>query len=278
MTARWVRHGLISLWPAGWGARLGMLWLLALVAVAALSPLAGYPVGADVQLSIAGQGPSAAHPLGTDHLGRDTLARLLLATRSFVGPGLIAATVAAVVAVPTGAVAGFVGGGVALAVRFAADVLASVPRFVLVLLLLTVWGDDPTVLGVALGLAYVPELAEALRTHVESLRHDDFVDAGRAHGVPDGALLWQHLVLGASMPTIGRHLARLFGFTVVVESTLAYLGGFGVQEPTPSWGNLLVFEWGRGLGVPQLAPAVALWLTIAASAVLASGLGDSDAR
>ena len=270
---RWLRHALRGLRAHdSLLGRLGLGWLLLLVVVALCAPLAGYPIGADVDLSQASQGMSSRHLLGTDHLGRDTFARLALACRAFTGPGLLAGLVA-LTAVPTGALAGMHGGWVAHLTRYVAGVVASVPRFVLVLLLLTIYGNTPTVLGLAIGLAYVPELAEAVRARVEGLRVADFVLASRAHGVPEGRLLWLHLVLGATHQLVARHLIRVFAFTVVVESTLADLGGFGVQEPQPSWGNLLVFEWGRGLGPQVIAPAAALLITLAACAAAAGFVG-----
>jgi len=275
----------VTPWLRAWGAAtwarrrptslLAAAWLVALAAAAVLGPLGGYPVGADVDLSVASQGPSAQHWLGTDHLGRDIGWRLLLACRAFVGPGVVAAGVAAALGVLPAAVAGMVGGAPALALRYLTSVVATVPRFVWVLLLLTIYGDTPTKLGAALGLAYAPELFEAVHARVAALRRSAFVEASRAHGVSWGRLLFVHLLVGAAGDLVARHLVRVFAFAVVVESTLAYLGGFGVQEPVPSWGNMLVFEWGRGAGVPQLAPAVALVLTLAACASVAGWLGGA---
>mgnify|MGYP003886402417 FL=1 len=246
-----------------------------LVVAALLAPLGGYPIGADVDLTAANVGPSPAHWLGTDHLGRNVAWRLILASRAFLGPGLVAAAVAATLGVVPGAVAGLLGGVPALALRYLTGVLATVPRFVLVLLLLTIYGDSPTHLGIAMGLAYAPELWEAVHGRVDELRRAEFVQASRAHGVPWWRLLFLHLLVGATGGLVARHLVRVFAFAVVVESTLAYLGGFGVQEPWPSWGNMLVFEWGRGFGAAQLAPAVVLMLTVTACASVAGLVGGA---
>mgnify|MGYP000400668700 FL=1 len=86
-------------------------------------------------------------------------------------------------------------------------------------------------------------------------------------------LLFLHVLVGAAGGLVARHLLRAFAFTVVLESTLSYLGGFGVQEPWPSWGNMLVFEWGRGLGVAQIAPAAMLLFTVGACASVAGWAG-----
>lgn len=247
------------------------LAFLALVAVGAvLAPLSGYPIGADVQPAQRGLAMSWGHPLGTDHLGRDVWWRLVFAARAFVFPGTLACLTAAVVAVPAAAWAAWGGGWLAGVVRYGFTVIASLPRFVLALLVCAIYGDSPWLLAVAAGVAYAPALAEAVMGRIERLRSDEYVLASSAHGVPTWRLVWIHLVGAACGRLIGRHLLLLFGYFVVLECTLSYLGSFGVQEPLPSWGNMLVFEWGRGLSAGLLAPAVAIWLTVVA-AVLASG-------
>lgn len=253
---------------------LGLALLALVVITALLSPLAGYEPGLDVNVGARSLAPSLAHPLGTDHLGRDVLWRLLLACRAFMGPGALACAVAAALAVPAGGLAGFYGGPVGSVLRFGSTVVASVPRFVLVLLVATVYGNSLALLGVAAGVAYAPALLEDVHARVEELRTSEMVLASHAHGVPTWRLLWVHLVIGACGGIILRHLVLLFGFVVVLETTLSYIGGFGVPEPTPSWGNMLVFDWGYdGSVVSRLAPAVALWATVAATTAVGGLLG-----
>lgn len=252
------------------------LLLLAVVVVGLVVPWMGYDPITDVDPSQAQLPPGPGHWLGTDHLGRDVFKRLLLACQFFVGPGLLACGVAAVVAIPAGAIAGYSGGWIESALRWVFTVVASVPRFVLVLLVLSIYGDRLWLLALAAGVAYSPTLAEALFARIESLRSADYVLANRAYGVPGWRILWVHLVWAASRRLIGRHLLTLFGYFLVLETTLSYIGGFGVQEPMPSWGNMLVFEWGHGHWYsPQvLAPVIALWTTIAATAWAAEALEE----
>lgn len=243
-------------------AGIGLVTLVVLAS--AFAPLGGYPVGADVDPAARSLGPSTAHWLGTDHLGRDVLWRLLLASGAFVVPGMLSCAVAAVAGVPLGAVAGWRGGGPALAVRTALGSVAAIPRLVLVLLGCAIYGNDPLVLAVAAGIASVPPLAEAVRERIERLRLEEFVLASRAHGLSEARIVLVHLVGAACARPIARRLLDTFGAFVVLECTLSYLGGLGVQEPVPSWGNMLAFEWGRGLGAPVLAPGLAIWATVAA--------------
>ncbi len=253
------------------------LFLLAVVVTGLAAPFSGYDPILDVDPSRASLPPGPGHWLGTDHLGRDVLSRLLLACQSFVAPGLLACLVAAVLAIPLGAVAGYHGGALETGIRWFFTVVASIPRYVLVLLVLTIYGDDLWLLALAVGVAYTPTLAEAVFARIEQLRSADYVLANRAYGLPGWRILWVHLVWAASRRLVGRHLVLLFGFFLVVETTLSYIGGFGVREPMPSWGNMLVFEWGRGAWYAPhvLAPVLALWLTIGAIAWVAEALGES---
>lgn len=241
---------------------------------AGLAPWSGYQPGFDADPSRAGLGPVMGHPLGTDHLGRDTFWRLLLGARAFLGPGSLAVALSLALGISAGASAGWYGGGVAAVLRGVATVVASVPALVFVLLVLAVWGNTPAGLAVAVAVAYAPALVEELYARIAALRAREYPLAAEAHGVPAWRVLWIHLVLGASGGLVARHALHVLAAVLVVETTLSYVGGFGVQEPTPSWGNMLVFEWGRpGSWVPRFAPAVAIWATVAATTTAARWVG-----
>lgn len=247
------------------------LALLTVLAVAWLLALgAPYDVVADVDPSRASLGPSSADWLGTDHLGRDVAWRLLLGSRAFVAPGLLTALLAGGLGGLAGALAGWFGGPVSSVVRYGFTVGGSVPRLVLVLLAGAIFGPDTLVLAMATGLACAPAVGEAVTARLEELRRAEFVLALRAHGIPDARILLYHLLWVNTRGLIARHVLQAFGFFLVVETTLSYLGGFGVQEPTPSWGNMLAFEFGVPDGnlYAWLAPAVAIWLGIGAAALL----------
>jgi peptide/nickel transport system permease protein len=252
-------------------AALGWLGLVLLVGLA--SPWVPYDPATDVHTTEALLGPGPGHWLGTDHLGRDVLFRSLIACKSFVGPGLAACLVASVLGVPTGALAGFYGGFLESAVRYAFTVLGSVPRFVLVLLVLSIYGNGTWILAGIAGIAFVPVLGEATFGRIAALREADYVIASRAHGLSDARILWVHLVWGACRRRILRELVTLFGYFVVLETTLSYIGGFGIQEPLPSWGNMLVFEWDRG-GSAAFVPLALLLVSVLAVVLAGEGLAE----
>lgn len=259
-------------------AWLGIAVLTAVLAIGLAAPFGSWEAAMAVSPELAGQGPSAQHLLGTDHLGRDVLARLQLATSAFAGSGVLACLVALVLAVPVAALSAYNGGPLASLTRFTFSSLAAIPRFVLVLLVLSIYGDSSTTLALVAGCSYVPILGEAVYEQIERLRGEEYVLASQAHGLSGTRILWVHLVWAACGRLIGRHLLSLFGFYLVLETTLSYIGGFGVQQPAPSWGNMLVFEWGRRsmLDPGLLAPGLALWLTLASTGWASEALSEVE--
>lgn len=255
-------------------AQMGTLILVIVMALAIVTPWSGYELLTDVHPEAAHLAPSVAHWLGTDHLGRDVAWRLAFASRAFVGPGLLAAAFAAALGILGGALAGYLGGHVEGLVRYAYAVIDAIPRFLMVLLVGTIYGDSPSILAAVVGVSYAPALGEALFSRISSLRRAEFVRAGLAYGLSDGRILWLHLVWTLSRGLIGSHLLGVFGYYVVLESALAYIGGFGVQEPYPSLGNMIAFEWGRGQWLAFMAPATALWLVVASTRWVAAALED----
>lgn len=240
------------------------------------SAVVPYDVVADVDPTAASLLPGPGHWLGTDHLGRDVLSRLLLAAHAFVGPGLLACAVSSVLGVLAGAAAGFLGGPVAVVVRYLATVTSSLPRFVLVLLAMAIYGNSTWLIGAVAGVSYAPTLAESVFNRIDALKRAEFVVAARAHGLSGPRILFYHLLWVNCRRMVGRHALHLFGYLLLMETTLSYLGGFGVMEPQPSWGNMLAFEFGQRGGnlVGVLAPALAIWATILACGLVGEALAE----
>lgn len=255
---------------AGPLARAAAIWL-ALVVLAAVLGGGWADRALAIDAAAIAAPPGNEHPLGVDHLGRDVLWRLVVGARAFVLPGLGALATAFALGLPAGLAAGWLGGGAASVLEQLTASVASLPRFVLVLLAMSVFGDTLAVLALASGVCYAPALADELRARVEVLRADETLLASEAHGVPPLRLLGGHVLLGACADLLVVHAARLLAFVVVLETSLSYLGGFGVPQPDPSWGNMLAFDWGWSVHpVAGLAPAVALWTTLAALSTLSA--------
>ncbi len=242
--------------------------LLAVIAVGLAGPWLPYDPASGALASRASLPPGAEHWLGTDHLGRDVAWRVALSAGAFAWPGLLAAMVAVVLGVPAGAVSGYRGGPVEAICRYGFTVVASVPRFVLVLLTAAIYGGSPTVLAIAAGVTYAPMLGEAVYSRIASARRAEFVLGLRAHGVPEGRILLVHLIGATCGRLIARHVVLVFAYVVVLETTLAYIGSYGVQEPTPS------FSWGRDNALAWAAPVAALLCVLAACHRTADALGE----
>ena len=255
--------------------------LIGLLACWVYSLIGHYDVVLDVDTSRANAAPSGHLWLGADDSGRDVFRRLIKGTEAFVGPGLLACATAALIAVPLGAWAGWVGGWTGEIIRFLFTSIAALPRFVLVLLVCSIYGTDGQTLGLAAGLAYAPALSEAIYTRVSSFGHAGFVMAGKAHGLTTARILGKHILWVNAKALIARHLLYLFGYFLLVETTLSFLGDFGVQEPLPSWGNMISRDALQG-GMTDLniwasaAPIAAIWITTLACAQLAQSLGEVD--
>lgn len=238
--------------------------LFGLLAVGALLP---YSPHADVHPAAADLPASAAHLLGTDHLGRDVLARLLAGSRAFLLPGAGAALLAALGGVGLGAVAGWYGGVAEGLVRGALGAVTAVPPLVLALLVMMGVGATPGGLALGVGLAALPGLAAVVADRLAELRRAEFVVAARALGIGDFRILAWHLLWVNTRSLVAREALATMGQALVLEVTLSYLGRFGVQEPTPSWGNMIDHALRTGSGNPLswAAPAGAVLIAVWAS-------------
>lgn len=259
------------------------IWAWAVVAILLLarmlSWLGGYDVVADVNPSNAGTAPGAAAWLGTDALGRDVAWRMVTATDAFVLPGIGAALVSVGLGGVLGTLGGWFGGMMARMTAAVGGVPGAAPRFVLVLLLATIFESTSEVLAVGCGLAFVPQASAEVGARLDGLRRSAFVEASLVHGVGVPRVLGLHLLWTGCRLLLVRLGMQAAAFFVVVETTLSYLGDLGVQEPLPSLGNMVASGLvdGRLHIVARLAPAVALWLLLAALFRLDGVLARRDA-
>jgi ABC-type dipeptide/oligopeptide/nickel transport system permease subunit len=260
------------------GAIGGSILLAGVVLAWGISLLTHYDIVSDVDIHQASNLPNSLHLLGCDHLGRDVGWRLITASRAIVGPGLLACAVALILGVAGGAFAGWYGGMVAESIRYIFTVVSAIPRFVLVLLVCSIYGSTVWNIALASALAYTPAMVESIYNRIAAFRVAEFVLAAEAHGVHPRKILWFHLLWVNCRHLVGRHLFTLFAYFLLVETTLSFIGGFGVVEPVPSWGNMIAFEWGIRDGNPwaTIAPALSIWAVILGCALLVEGLREDD--
>ncbi len=252
------------------------LVVLALVTLAALlgGAVAPYDENAvDVPGRL--QGPSLAHPFGTDELGRDVLSRVLVAARVSLQIGVVSVGIALAVGVAVGLVAGFYGGRVDDLLMRAMDVLFAFPAILLAIAIVAVLGPGLVNAMLAIGIVYVPIFARVTRASVLTVREEVYVRAARSLGAGDLRLLRAHVLPNVLTPVIVQTSLSL-AFAILSEAALSFLG-LGVQPPTPSWGRML-FE-GRGF-VEQawwmgVFPGLAIFLTVLSFNVVGDALRDA---
>ncbi|MCF1592292.1 dipeptide/oligopeptide/nickel ABC transporter permease/ATP-binding protein [Streptomyces muensis] len=255
-----------------------IVFLAAVIAAVLLAPvIAPYdPLAQDLQNILAP--PSAAHPLGTDTLGRDVLSRLLFGGRSTLTGAAEALVVLLLIGVPVGVSCGYFKGAYDAAVMRVVDVLQSIPVIILLLVVLSVFADSESAAMITLGLLGLPGLIRVLRGNTMVLRDTLYVRAARSTGLTELQLVRRHVLPRLVGPVIVQ--SSLFASSVVLAETgLGYLG-FGVQPPAPSWGNMV----GEAAGVIDrqawlLVPSGALIaLLVLALGVLGDGLRDASAE
>lgn len=180
--------------------------------------------------------PSAAHPLGTDSLGRDILSRAIWATRITLSVSLVAMLITIVVGATFGLVAGFLGGAVDMVLMRLTDMLMAFPIFILLITIVAIYGSSLSLLILFLGLTAWPLTARTIRAEVLSLKHRDYIDAARLNGASTTRILWFHVLPGVISVIVVAATLRV-ATVILIESGLSYFG-LGVTPPTPTWGNM----------------------------------------
>jgi oligopeptide transport system permease protein len=272
----------------------GFIILLAVVAI--VVPYLLPQTYADQDISVSLQGPSWAHPMGTDQLGRDLMTRLIFGARVSLTVGIVVQAVILLIGVPAGLLAGYVGGKVDMAIMRVVDVLYAMPNLLFVILIMTFlrgqFGEDPDgfagvladfdrttggLVGVYIGLGLVSWLtiARIVRGNTLSLKEKEYVEAARGIGAGHGTIMRKHLLPNTIAPIV---VATTLGIpaAILYEAGISFLG-LGVIPPMPSWG-LMISE-----AIPQMRshpymlvfPAAALSLTVLAFNFLGDGLRDA---
>nr|MEA2799603.1 oligopeptide transport system permease protein [Phenylobacterium sp.] len=241
------------------GAVAGMI-VLALLVVAAIVGPALTPYAYDeVNKSDVWFAPlQHGHLFGTDALGRDLLARLLMGLRVSLAIGLVATFVSLVIGVAWGAVAGFVGGRLDEVMMRFVDVLYSLPFIFFVILLMVTFGSNIVLIFVAIGAVEWLTMSRIVRGQTLTLKHKEFVEAARAAGLRRGGIIARHIVPNLLGPVVV-YVTLTIPAVILAESFLSFLG-LGVQPPMASLGTLIA----NGAQDMELAP----WLLIFPSVVM----------
>jgi peptide/nickel transport system permease protein len=221
------------------------------------------------------QPPSAAHPLGTDELGRDLLSRVLHGGRISLTVGILSALISTVMGVAVGAAAGYYGGLIDNILMRLVDVLLAFPAIFLLLILFSLIRPSLGTVIFFLGVFGWFYLARVIRGEFLALREKEFVESSKALGAGSRRLIFMHLlpnVMGSIIVATTLEVA----YSMLAEGTLSFLG-YGVPASTPTWGNMLNAAQSYYTQAPlmTIVPGLALTLTVLAVNFIGDGLRDA---
>ena len=207
------------------------------VLMALFAPLIAPYDPAATNFSAVLQGPSAAHIMGTDDLGRDVFSRVVFGARASLEAGVLATLLALVVAVPLGLMAGYYRGWWDPVISRVSDVMLAFPFLIVAVGMAAIFGPSLRNVVVALGVAAIPWVVRVTRGEALALREQEFVRAAVANGAGDRTILARHMLPNMAGVLLVQATVWI-PQAIIGEAVLSFLG-LGVQPPTPSWGSML---------------------------------------
>ncbi len=222
------------------------------------------------------QRPSALHPLGTDNVGRDVLSRLIHGSRISLSVGFVSVAIAVSIGLFLGSLAAYHGGWLDFFISRFIEIVICFPTFLLILTIVA-FLEKRSIFNIMLviGLTGWTGVARLVRGQVLGQRKMDYVAAARALGASHWRIIFRHLLPNSIAPVL---VAATFGVAgaILTEAGLSFLG-FGVQPPTPSWGELLnqARAWPSGYWWLTVWPGVAIFLTVTIYNLVGEGLRDA---
>lgn len=181
--------------------------------------------------------PSAAHPLGTDDVGRDLFARLLYGGRISLFVGIMSTIISVAIGIPLGLIAGYFRGPAESIIMRTADAFMSFPSMVLILVLVAVFGPSILTVTVVIGILGWTTIAKLIYGNVLSIREREYIQATKAVGMKTIPILFTE-VLPNAIPPVWANISFRVAGAILTESSLSFLG-MGVQTPQASWGNII---------------------------------------
>jgi len=267
-------------------AMVGSVILLLLVLCVLVGPLVWRLPINDIDFKAKLKGPSWSHPLGTDDLGQDLLARMLYGGRISLAVGVSAMLIAITVGTLVGAAAGHAGGTIDYGLMRITDLFLALPQLPLLLLIVYLFRDSlRKILGPEIGVFVLivavigafrwMQVARLVRAQFLSLREKEFVEAARSLGAPPVRQVWRHILPNSMGPVIVAGTIDVAA-AIIAESTLSFLG-LGFPPDIPTWGRIL-FDAKDNLDfAPHWAifPGTAIFLTVLSINYIGDGLRDA---
>ena len=253
----------------------GCVFLACIALLALFAPLISPYSYAEQDLALGASAPSAAHPLGTDILGRDLLTRILYGGRISLMVGVCATAVALLIGVTYGAISGYAAGRVDMIMMRFVDSMYAFPFTIFVIILMVFFERSIFLLFCAIGCVEWLTLSRIVRNQVRSLKKMEFIEAAVCLGLSRPRILLRHVIPNVLGPVIVYATLTVPG-VMLLEAFLSFLG-LGVQPPMSSWG-LLIKEGAESMETYPwtiLFPGLALSLTLFSLNFIGDGLRDA---
>ncbi len=266
-SAKWARQQ-----PLG---AISAAWIVLILGVAVLAPVLAPYDPYELQ-GPTYQSPSAEFRLGTDHLGRDALSRLIWGTRPSVFVGILSVSLAVVIGGLWGIAASYIGGGFDLLTQRLVDIMGSFPSLLFALALMAALGASVSNVIIALMLTFAPSVARVVRSAGLRVKAEPYVEAARAVGCSETRMLLRHVAPNC-MAVVIILFSIYVGSGILIEASLSFLGA-GVPAAVPSWGGMLSKAVGEFLVTsPWLAvvPGAVISITVLAFNLLGDSVRDT---
>ncbi len=253
----------------------GFWIILATFAVALFAPLLAPYSPTQYDLNAILMPPSFTHWLGTDEQGRDVASRVIYGSRVSLSVGFVAVGIYVFIGIFLGACAGYFGGKIDILISRLIEVVICFPTFFLILVVLAFVGPSIYNIMVVIGVTGWTGIARLVRGEFLKLRQNDYVMAAKSQGASWFRIVFRHILPNAMAPVF---VSATFGVAsaIIIESSLSFLG-FGVQPPTPSWGDILSqsrdfidIAWWL-----TLFPGLAIFITVTSYNLVGEGLRDA---
>ncbi len=253
-------------------AMAGLLIVLLFLAVGLLAPLIAPHDPLQIDLANKLLPPSLSYPLGTDHLGRCELSRLIYATRVSLSNSILVLALILLISIPVGSVSGYAGGAIDNILMRITDILLAFPSLVLSLAIAGLIGPSLAHLLIALAAVLWAGYARIIRGMVLQIKEKEFITAARASGASHFNVVTRHIMLHAMTPIIALAALEVGGIILAI-SGLCFLG-LGAQPPTPEWGVMLNDSRPYIQSDPNLMlyPGLAIFLVVGSFNLVGEGL------
>lgn len=232
---------------------IGAAIIISTILVAALAPVLTAFTFDGIDSARILQAPGGAHPLGTDHLGRDSLTRIIFGSRIALRVGFIAVVIETVLGVTLGLLAGFYGGRTEKVISFVTDLTWAVPPLILALAIVTVLGPSLNNVIIAVSVVSWAQFSRIVRAKTQALKDLPYVEAARAYGENDFNLIVRY-ILPNIVPSIIVVSTLSLPKAIIATTALGFLG-LGSQPPSPDWGVML----SEGINYLRQAPWISIY-------------------